>query len=319
MNKLSQEYADAITVLSQQRKSYPAIAREMSRLFPGKVFDGDSIRKWMMNNGLGYVKLERFHQEQGWPQTQKQLDMVAAKYKGSERIFVCSDLHFPYTDWDWAEYAFNVAVGCDVAILGGDILNEDAFGKFKDQPPDFKSEYKIAVTTLLQLTHMVRTVMIAGNHDRRFAKHLKHSVDTDINQYDFLFKGDRPDPLAALAEDVSADYVPNWWVNIDGVIVSHPDKYSGVPYRNITNSIDYFMPRIDDWHTLCQGHSHQAGEGTYKGKHWYETGCMCVQTDYNRNASQTNPMWTQGFAVLRLKDGKLVPNKSRLYTGKVYK
>ena len=313
------DWEAAALELAKTYKSYPVIAAKLREKFPYKFFDGDAVRKWFVYNGHAFVKLDAVPQEYGWESTSKNLDMLWRKYEGSERIFVCSDLHVPHLDYTFAERAFNYAVDCDVAVLGGDIFNQDAFGRFHDDSTDFNQEYEQTVNMVLQLAHTVPVVMISGNHDRRLQKYLCKSVDTELNQYKMLLRNPQADPLAILAEDTGTDYAGHWWVQIESVVISHPDRYSGVPYRNITNSIDYFYPRIQrPWDTLCQGHSHQAGDGTYKGKYWYELGIMCNRMDYNVGPHQNSPIWTQGFAVLRMRNGHLVPNKSKLYTGKVF-
>lgn len=319
-NKWNPEWEQAALELAKTYKRYPVIAAKLRERFPYKFFDGDAVRKWFVNNGHAFVKLDTVPQEYAWPGIQKQLDMLWRKYEGSERIFVCSDLHMPHLDYGFAEKAFAYASDCDVAILGGDIFHQDAFGRFCDESSDFNTEYELTRKMLLQLANLVPVILVSGNHDRRLQKYLRKSADTKIDQYKMMLRNQSGDALAILAEDTSCDYAHNWWVQIESVIVSHPDRYSGVPYRNITNSMDYFAPRITkQWDTLCQGHSHQAGEGTYKGRHWFELGVMCNRMDYNAGPSQTNPMWVQGFAVLRLRNGKLDKNKSRLYTGKVFK
>lgn len=253
-----------------------------------------------------------------YPQVKDDIDEIYNEYKDIDRVLVLSDLHVPYQDMKWIREQLSIAKewGVRLVVLAGDIQDEGKFSSFEKSRVPYKAEHGMTKTLIGEISNEFEVVMIRGNHDIRLMSYL--SKATNSEEFSFLFEGQEIDPLAVIARETGISYVPHWWVQIGPVIYAHPSRYSNVELKNIVNTIDYFVYRNRDryWDTVVQGHSHKTNAGVIRGIQYFETGCSCTEIDYNYGPKQTAPVWTQGAVYLRIEDGKLLFNKSKLVTGR---
>jgi len=223
---------------------------------------------------------------------------------------------------------------CKAVHLSGDFLNNYSVSSFpKNKNITIDDEYYVGEYWLEELKKVFDDVSINfGNHEERIKRFLGRITRGQISDMQKILKSNG-DALAVMANATGCLYSKDWWAQLGEIITCHPSKYSSVWGKNLTNSVDYFLARMpkgrdvifdeDDsmrirpFRAVVQGHSHKIfGNGKYRGVQMYELGCMCHTIDFNVGSRQTQPIWERAFGILRLENGHIVFNESRVYDPK---
>lgn len=290
--------------------TYEEKARLLRERNPGVDFTSESVRMWVRRNSE--TKSSK------WTDTKQHLDSLYKQFFGIEKVFLASDFEFPYVDRKFCESAFAHAIveNCGLAVLVGDILHLASYSPYgNERSVSFQLEELGPAIDMIEYLHShMDVLLISGNHERRLQRVVKKSMN--LGEIDLLV-GDSLDPLAYLAKVTGATNAEWWYAQVNDLIIAHPDRYASGGIKNITNSINYFIPRIDKpWNVLAQGHSHQLNHGAVNGKYYLELGCMSDLIDYNVGPRQTQPIWQQGYAIATFKDGVYQPNESNIFYGR---
>ncbi len=91
------------------------------------------------------------------------------------RCVVIGDVHLPTTDFAFAETMLEIAArqGIKRLLIGGDLLNVDAYSRFAHMipPPTFAEEHAVAVRFVERLqAYFDEIVWMMGNHEARLLK-----------------------------------------------------------------------------------------------------------------------------------------------------
>lgn len=285
-------------------------ARLLRERNPGVDFTSEAVRLWIRRNSE--IKSSK------WTDTKQHLDSLYKQFFGIKKVFLASDFEFPYADKEFCNKAIQHAIdqNCTLAILCGDILHMASYSPYgNDHSVSFQlEELGPAVDMISEMRRYMDVLLLSGNHERRLQRVVKKSMN--LGEVD-LMVGDSLDPLAYLAKASGSTNAGWWYVQINDMIVAHPDRYASGGIKNIVNSINYFIPRIEKpWNVLAQGHSHQLNHGSVNGKYYLELGCMSDIIDYNVGPKQTQPIWQQGYAIAEFQDGIYQPNQSNIYYGR---
>jgi hypothetical protein len=110
--------------------------------------------------------------------------------------------------------------------------------------------------------------------------------------------------------------VGSWWVDLFDIIYAHPDNYSSVPLRTVTQTSNFFSTIKKKHHRMAViGHTHQAGELMLpNGIKVMESGCSCHDMDYHKGSKFVSTTWVKAYTVAYVDaNGEVDLNNSRMY------
>lgn len=252
--------------------------------------------------------------------------------KPERRIVSLSDIHFPFQHDEFLEEAVNIAKGCDVLVLNGDIFDCYGISTFKKSKKiPLLREYAIVLEFLKGLvSQFPKIVLNAGNHEERFSGTLQTALQmtTEPPVGDDLMtrlaRGDIYDDEGVLVGNYNWDNViynplQSWWTKVGKTIFCHPRNFSRRPGATVKQAADWFhqIDHVGEWDSIVMGHTHQAAKFVYEGRLMMEQACLTAMHGYQwashiRYVGQAN-----GFAeIWQDKEGNTNYDKSRvIYLG----
>lgn len=213
-------------------------------------------------------------------------------------IVVGSDIHIPFQDDKAIDAFVNFCKNKqpEVIVLNGDVLDFYMLSRFtKGEGRNPMEEVTLCQALFKRLRNTCPDSLIyyvLGNHEARLEKNI-------------LAKAPE---LASLVEDVftilrTGDYgirgcasltLNNTVVFKHGTLLGNKSGLSAI--KEMENS--YMSGCTGHTHRLCKYIARKAGRKFF----WIETGCLCdLNPEY-----VIQPNWQQGFAVLAIKDSKVV-------------
>lgn len=209
------------------------------------------------------------------------------------RAMVMCDLHCPFHDSEWINSLVALAIQRRITdlILGGDIIDNQAFSKY-EKDPDIPAEYEMGVTeeTVTMLSRSFERVWcIIGSHDKRFARSMGWSLSVQKSLDSFIDVG---------VESVKkSDYC---WMQL----TSAGEQYRIVHPRNSSVNATY-VPRVLAAKYQCHiiaGHGHLAGIARdISGKYWAVDTGICAhpaKLAYNEKEMNTRPAMLRGAVMV---------------------
>lgn len=221
----------------------------------------------------------------------------------TEDCGVAADFHIPLYD---PAYVNEMILklkdeGISTLVVGGDFLNMDELSRFEDKQPTANLERELdeAVNVMGVLTEAFdRIVYMWGNHDARLHTSLgmklqfKHAMR-------LVFEPLGKDVLTKI-EITNLDHAYYRGPNGEKWYICHPASYNRAPLTTAR----LLAAKLDC--NVLTAHSHHSAVGYATNGHHVvaEIGGLFdrAKTQYLQR-STTNPVWTQGYALL--KEGKL--------------
>lgn len=239
---------------------------------------------------------------------------------------VMSDMHIPYNRDDILDIVAKYRETIDTIILGGDIIDCESISVYKSlgkvELVDEMREAWNLLKDIQDMTPGVKRVIIYGNHEERFEKHLA-SIPTDIvslhssNILEEIVGGfDYYDHRGDKTSYCNLDYevIDDWNYQHNDLIVCHPQSFSKVPGRTAINACEYFTRDGKSFNAIFVAHTHKIVEKLPDLNKWcYEIGCLCKPMEYSKAGKLDYTPQNNGYGIAVFKDGKFDVNRSRVY------
>lgn len=221
-------------------------------------------------------------------------------------ITVINDVHVPFHDMEaLREMIRRESASTDLLVVAGDLADMWSFSRWpkSSRLTDYKTEWQETIAVLRLLSDNFKEVVILpGNHEDRFLRFLLRLRD-DPELMDFLefaFPGiknplmviARGLPNVTVAQPAQQDHARyNFLYQIGDLVIGHPEVYSIIPNRAVSNFIHYLQSKllpagvIGPFTVAGIGHTHQAGKTfTDFATVGFEMGCMCLTPEYDGQA-----------------------------------
>ncbi len=217
------------------------------------------------------------------------------------KIAIASDIHIPFQD-DKAVDAFLNYLRDEqpnVVILNGDVLDMFMLSRFTKgegrNPLEEIEECRNLLKKLALVVPQADIYYVIGNHETRLERYV-------------LTKAPE---LASLVEDVftiiqaskySAKGCASVTIN-DNLVIKHGTLLGNKSGLSAIKEMEasYMSGASGHTHRLCKYIARKAGRKLF----WMETGCLCgLNPEY-----MVNPNWQQGFAEIKIKNGKVYSAK----------
>ena len=213
-----------------------------------------------------------------------------------KRIAFISDVHFGECQ-DLRAYGFAVnileEIQPDTVILGGDIFDHGAVGKYRKNPEKtvcLQDEIDTGIKQLSKLVDSCPTAdikMFVGNHESRLPHYL-----LDISKALYGLECFNPRKLYGL-DDLGIEYIKKTPYKIGHLFLLHGDEIN-------TGGVNPAQKALDDVNSnIIFGHTHRisiASKTQLNGRQigGWGNGCLCSLTpDYT-----LMPSWVQGFSII---------------------
>jgi len=241
--------------------------------------------------------------EQTWKEIEgEKIDWRSPKDAIARQILVMSCWHIPFHIRDLIELAVLENPQASILVLAGDLLDCFAISKWPKvhlSGVALKKEYEEALDILEWLApKFEKIILLKGNHEDRWSSYIadrvhkeaRFLVNTEVLQR--LADGEVMDETGRVVDKVElpnveyidASGIDAWWVRLGDAIVCHSTKSSSVPGKGLATLIDDFTGYAVNFNVLVWSHSHMQATIPYRGKVGFETGCMCADMLYARDA-----------------------------------
>lgn len=213
------------------------------------------------------------------------------------KIFVASDLHFPYQD--------NKAIECflkeienkkpDIIVLNGDLLDFYRLSRFTKDPSGKDPAEEIEMCR--EFLHRLRNITQApvyytiGNHETRLEKYILDQAPMIACLMDNVFQVIKTD-------DINIIGCSRLTIN-DNFVFEHGTRLGSKTGLSAIKELEahYLSGATGHTHRLARYSTRKSG----KRFTWLETGCLCdLSPEY-----MVDPDWEQGFGIVEFKNGRL--------------
>lgn len=213
------------------------------------------------------------------------------------KIFVASDLHFPYQD--------NKAIECflkevenkkpDIIVLNGDLLDFYRLSRFTKDPSGKDPAEEIEMCR--EFLHRLRNITQApvyytiGNHETRLEKYILDQAPMIACLMDNVFQVIKTD-------DINIVGCSRLTIN-DNFVFEHGTRLGSKTGLSAIKELEahYLSGATGHTHRLARYSTRKSG----KRFTWLETGCLCdLSPEY-----MVDPDWEQGFGIVEFKNGRL--------------
>lgn len=243
---------------------------------------------------------------------------------GVEKVLVLSDLHIPFNRDDILDIVEKHKDEITTLVLGGDIVDCYSCSSFPTLEPlplvdEMAACHKI-LKQIQDLTHNVRRILIKGNHEERYKRHLiKATSELNKLHSDNILKeivkgfehNDRANGKVITYDKLDYEVVDNWWCMVNKTIIAHPLSFSRVAAKTGQMALDYFVERGHDFDSVLIAHTHKIASVIKYGKYSYEIGCLCKTQEYSESGKLTYERLHNGYFLASYVDGHFDPNESR--------
>lgn len=262
--------------------------------------------------------------------TRKDKPKVTVKEKlandGVEKVLILSDLHIPYNRDDILDIVSKHKDEISTLVIGGDVVDCYSCSSFPTLEPLPLVEEMAACHKILKqtqdMTPNVRRILIKGNHEERYKKHLI-KISSELNKLhsDNILKeivkgfehNDRANGKVIKYDRLDYEVVDNWWCMVNKTIIAHPISFSRVAAKTAQMALDYFVERGHDFDSVLIAHTHKISSAIKYGKYSYEIGCLCKTQDYSESGRLTYERIHNGYFLAVYVNGQFDPNESRQY------
>lgn len=213
------------------------------------------------------------------------------------KIFVASDLHFPYQD-DKAIECFLREVERekpDMVVLNGDLLDFYRLSRFTKDPSgkDPAEEIEMCREFLHRLRNITEVPIYytIGNHETRLEKYILDQAPMIACLMDNVFQVIKTD-------DINIVGCSRLTIN-DNFVFEHGTRLGSKTGLSAIKELEahYLSGATGHTHRLARYSTRKSG----KRFTWLETGCLCdLSPEY-----MVDPDWEQGFGIVEFKNGRL--------------
>lgn len=243
-----------------------------------------------------------------------------------------SDFHYPF---NLPKETFKEYRNVDVLVINGDLLDCQSISKFpklyRVSPMEEMIGGRQYLIDLIEYINAKKIYVNIGNHEKRFGAYLAKNLDNELIELhpdtaldyiitDGFYHYDKRqrtkvwyEPIVDVFPDKDIVFTGDWYCKIGKSIIAHPLAYSSGMLKTTEKAVNHFYRTNNDFDTVILGHTHQLGGYVQGGVHLYEQGC-CADTDQldYMDGRLTNPQ-QKGFILLcQDRDGKIIPNKTKL-------
>ena len=213
------------------------------------------------------------------------------------KVFVASDLHFPYQD--------NKAIECflkevedkkpDMVVLNGDLLDFYRLSRFTKDPSGKDPAEEIEMCR--EFLHRLRSITdvpiyyTIGNHETRLEKYILDQAPMIACLMDNVFQ-------VIKTEDIGVIGCSRFTIN-DNFVFEHGTRLGSKTGLSAIKELEahYLSGATGHTHRLARYSTRKAGRRFI----WLETGCLCdLSPEY-----MIDPHWEQGFGIVEFKSGRL--------------
>lgn len=213
------------------------------------------------------------------------------------KVFVASDLHFPYQD--------NKAIECflkeveskkpDMVVLNGDLLDFYRLSRFTKDPSGKDPAEEIEMCR--EFLHRLRSITdvpiyyTIGNHETRLEKYILDQAPMIACLMDNVFQ-------VIKTEDIGVIGCSRFTIN-DNFVFEHGTRLGSKTGLSAIKELEahYLSGATGHTHRLARYSTRKSGKRFI----WLETGCLCdLSPEYMIDAD-----WEQGFGIIEFKSGRL--------------
>ena len=213
------------------------------------------------------------------------------------KVFVASDLHFPYQD--------NKAIECflkevenkkpDMVVLNGDLLDFYRLSRFTKDPSGKDPAEEIEMCR--EFLHRLRSITdvpiyyTIGNHETRLEKYILDQAPMIACLMDNVFQ-------VIKTEDIGVIGCSRLTIN-DNFVFEHGTRLGSKTGLSAIKELEahYLSGATGHTHRLARYSTRKSGRRFI----WLETGCLCdLSPEY-----MIDPDWEQGFGIIEFKSGRL--------------
>ena len=213
------------------------------------------------------------------------------------KVFVASDLHFPYQD--------NKAIECflkevenkkpDMVVLNGDLLDFYRLSRFTKDPSGKDPAEEIEMCR--EFLHRLRSITdvpiyyTIGNHETRLEKYILDQAPMIACLMDNVFQ-------VIKTEDIDIIGCSRLTIN-DNFVFEHGTRLGSKTGLSAIKELEahYLSGATGHTHRLARYSTRKSGRRFI----WLETGCLCdLSPEY-----MIDPDWEQGFGIVGFKSGRL--------------
>ena len=213
------------------------------------------------------------------------------------KVFVASDLHFPYQD--------NKAIECflkevedkkpDMVVLNGDLLDFYRLSRFTKDPSGKDPAEEIEMCR--EFLHRLRSITdvpiyyTIGNHETRLEKYILDQAPMIACLMDNVFQ-------VIKTEDIGVIGCSRFTIN-DNFVFEHGTRLGSKTGLSAIKELEahYLSGATGHTHRLARYSTRKAGRRFI----WLETGCLCdLSPEY-----MIDPDWEQRFGIVEFKSGRL--------------
>ena len=344
MNNWSDREKEIATELAEQNLLYKVIVKALKR--EGFERSTEAVRCFLKRNKksiplpeekpvenkfkVAINKIKNIKNKALKSNEQKFNHVGRPKLKTDTKILCLSDFHIPFENPDTIMHAIENHGDADILVINGDILDQYSVSKWpKSKEILLQWEYSEAIEWFKLLAPMFKEIHItSGNHDNRLKSYFSDNIDKSVSflvcddllskladGYDFDNKGN----LVKTYDFNNVHYNPgllSWYTQIGKCLFVHPNSYSKVPMKTVTNVCEGMLDR-EEFQAIVIGHTHKIGKIIYRNRLLIEQGCCCVPLDYEADGKMRYQPQSFGYAVVyQDKEGNVDFDKSNpVYLG----
>ncbi|HOL83565.1 MAG TPA: metallophosphoesterase [Caldisericia bacterium] len=207
----------------------------------------------------------------------------------SEKVLVFSDVHLPFTDFNFTEKMFDIALNkfkCSDCIIAGDLFDEGIFSDYLHYEKILWQEEKEITKKFLSfiVENFEKVYILCGNHDNRILRKLEFN-----ETYSEIFK------TIYYASNLYITDYPFIIVNKDWYVV-HPGSYSQISGQVAKKLATKYSKNIISTH----GHFTSLGFDISGKFYAIDIGGLVDmnKVEYLHHNITTHPRWIKGFVIL---------------------
>jgi hypothetical protein len=239
----------------------------------------------------------------GWKNYKPSSPPVIEDFDQYFKILAINDLHVPYHDEDRFRWVLENYKGkIDICVVVGDFADMYNYSRYPKRQQRFTALQEMVgiSATLVQLAEAFpEIILMTGNHDERFKKHLiSCGIQGDELEAMSYLSENALNPVAALVKKNGLtnikliDPIKNGYAEWDWIwqrgdlVLGHPEKFSKIPNKVATEFAGYLMRYkrqlgLNDFTVVGAGHTHQAGKvWSDFGIVAMELGCLAMTPEY---------------------------------------
>lgn len=233
----------------------------------------------------------------------------------NQKYLVISDLHIPF-HLDKVLEIINEYGNKDYSvIIAGDALDCHDISVYpKSKNVGLANEVNMFKDILKLCSKLYNDVyIISGNHSRRHSSYLRKRISSEVVAF---IQDDILENIVTSLKLQNIHYTSgdtlNWYIQIDNVILAHPDTYKKSILGTVQDTYNYFDARNTSANIFMIGHTHALGMCMYKNRTLVEIGCMCQPQEYSMSGNLAYTPQSNGYCIFESINGKVTFNNIKL-------